>query len=112
MTLIEPTLRHCLKIWWAFCWRAGVMMMPGMFVLMISMFFFMPFPKPGEPPEQIDPRAVATIFAVVYPLMFIVVIGSQVVGLRWMLRTQRWQDFFVAIIPAKDPAAEVQGRVK
>jgi hypothetical protein len=30
--LIEPTLVHCLKIWWAFCWRAGVMMKPGMFV--------------------------------------------------------------------------------
>jgi hypothetical protein len=44
--------------------------------------------------------------------MFIVIIGSQVVGLRWMLRTQRWRDFFVAIIPAKDPAAEIQSRVE
>ena len=112
MILIEPTLGHCLKIWWAFCWRAGVMMMPGLFVLMVSMFFFMPFPEPGKPPDQFDPKAVAAIFAVIYPLMFVVIIGSQVLGLRWMLRAQRWRDFFVALIPAKDPAAELQARAE
>ena len=81
MNLIEPTLAHSLKIWWAFVWRASVLMMPAMFALMMSMFFVMPFPQPGEPP-QFDNRKIAVVFAVIYPLMLVVIIGSQVVGMR------------------------------
>ena len=106
MKLIEPTLTRCLKIWWAFCWRAMILSMPVMFAGMVAMFYFMPFPKPGQLPTQVDQKAIASTFAVVYPLMFVLIIASQVLAVRWMLRAQRWRDFFVALIPAKDPAEE------
>jgi hypothetical protein len=103
MELVQPTFRRCLAIWWSFAWRAFVLWTPVMFVVCMSMLAFVPFPEPGTPPDSADFRRMMLII----PIMWLVIMGGLVVtqtyAMQWMLRTQRWRDWFVALIPADDP---------
>ncbi len=108
MTIVEPTWSRCVKIWWSFAWRAMLLTVPVMFVMMGVLASLLPFPKPGQSPAPFDPARIGLVFTVGYPLMLALVVGAQVAALRWMLRRQRWQNFFVALIPAPDPAEVLQ----
>jgi len=103
MELIQPTFKRSLAIWWSFAWRAFLLWLPVVFVLMIVVFAVMPFPEPGEPP---DPAEFQRIFTIL-PLVWLISIGGMVVtqtfAMQWMLKSQRWADFFLALLPADDP---------
>jgi hypothetical protein len=103
MELLQQSFRRCLAIWWSFTWRAFVLWIPVMFVVFVSMFTIMPFPEPGRPPDP----ALFRRMMLFMPIMWLVLMGGLVVtqtyAMQWMLKTQKWRDYFVALIPADDP---------
>src|SRR5262245_52958022 len=103
MELIEPTFKRSLAIWWSFAWRAFVLWMPFVVVIMALMFAIMPFPKPGAPPDPAEFQRAITFLPIVWIAMIGGLVVSQTYAMRWMLKSQRWSDFFVALIPADDP---------
>ena len=110
MKMIEPTFRRCLAIWWAFVWRGFVLFLPFQVVVMIIMGVVFTKLAPAAPGAQVDPveaQAAAQAAFAWFPLIWLVVMAGVVISgalaVRWMLRKQRWTDFFVALVPVDDP---------
>lgn len=110
MQMIEPTFRRCLAIWWAFVWRGFVLFLPFWVAVMALMTVLFAKTMPTTPGAQVDPveaQAAAQAALVWLPLIWLVGMGGVVISgtlaVRWMLRKQRWIDFFVALVPVDDP---------
>jgi len=105
MEEIDVTWLRGLKLWWSFTWRAMVLMMLVVFPLEILVFAFLfphiPKPVPGQPPNLSAMKYMALIMLIAWPIMMATVIGMQVQGMRWMLKSAKWSDFRVAILPKK-----------
>ena len=105
MEEVEVTWLRGLKFWWSFTWRAMVLTMLVVFPLEILAFVFlfphMPKAVPGQPPDLSAMKYMGLIMLVVWPIMMATVIGMQVQGMRWMLKSAKWSDFRVAILPRK-----------
>lgn len=98
---MEITLLRSIKIWWGFCWRAYVLMLPVMAIIFPLMFFVLPIPKPGEPPQPVDPSTIpgfAGKFFVIWLIMVGGMIFMQCLALRWLFKT-KWSDFKLAVLP-------------
>jgi len=101
--LIEPTFRRSLAIWWSFAWRAFVLWMPVVVVLMGVMFAVVPFENPGEPPDSAEIHRAMIFMPIVWAGMMVGIVVTQTFAMQWMLKSQRWPDYIVALIPADDP---------
>jgi hypothetical protein len=101
MDNVDVTLVRALRIWWSFCWRAMVLSFLMLFPLeAIAMFFvFSHMPPPGQKMSPQDAMRMSSTMMVVWPFMMAAIVGTQVVAMRWMLRSARWADFRLALLP-------------
>jgi heme/copper-type cytochrome/quinol oxidase subunit 2 len=101
MDNVEVTWVRALSIWWSFCWRAMVLS----FLIVVplegmGMFFLVShIPHPGQPLDPQQSMRVASTMLILWPLMMALVVAIQVVAMRWMLRSARWADFRLAVLP-------------
>ena len=111
MELIQPTFKRSLAIWWSFAWRSFVLWIPVMVVVMGVMFAVIPFPEPGKPVDPIRYQQQIQHAMIFLPIAWLAILGGLVVtqtfAMQWMLKTQRWPDYYVALIPADDPRRQV-----
>ena len=92
MNQLDITFGRALKVWWSYAWRASVLWIPVGFAMAISMFWIVPFPRPGQPwtPSQVS-AWMANGF-LIWIVVMAVAIVVQTIAMRWMLKT-RWSDF-------------------
>jgi hypothetical protein len=109
MELIEPTFRRSLFIWWAFAWRSMVLWIPAVIVIAAVFFSVVPFQAPGMELSLQDKDLRSTAIWIMCVVMIVGHVVVQTYGMRWMLQSQRWADFFLALIPASDPSASIEG---
>lgn len=107
MPLVQPTFRRVLGIWWSFVWRSFVLWTPLAIIVMVGMLSFIPFPQPGKQPEPDEFRRLMTVFPLIWLLMMAGFVITQVWAMQWMLKSQRWSDYYVALIPVDDPRRDV-----
>lgn len=83
------------------------MSIPAFVVIFPLMYFMLPFPKPGSPPESMNPANIPG-FAFKFFLIWLVMMASFIVAytfaLRWLLKT-KWSDFRLVAI-ANEPAVK------
>ncbi len=99
MNKIELTLGQTAKVLWSFLWRGWILMMPTMIFMMIAMRFLIQFPKPGEPPQPPDIKQMPFLF-VIWFVMMIVFLFSQIFALRWALKS-KWSNFRIVAVSAQ-----------
>jgi hypothetical protein len=96
----ELTWGRALKVWWSFSWRAFILMLLIMIPLEgLFMFFVLRNIHPGR---QMDPQLslqMASTMIILWPFFMAVVIALQVAAMRWALRSARWSDFRLAVLP-------------
>jgi hypothetical protein len=100
MDTIDVTYGKATKIWWSYCWRACILMLPVMLLVSVVAFAMLPFPKPGQTavfaPE--DMPSLAGKMGIVWIFLMALNIFLQVQAMKWMLKT-KWQDFQLHAVP-------------
>jgi heme/copper-type cytochrome/quinol oxidase subunit 2 len=99
--MVEITLGRATKIWWSFAWRSMVLSFLVLIPVeaILAVIFFKYIPTKGQ---HIDPSQVQHVFGV-FSIVWLVMVGTmvllQALGMRWMLKSARWSDFRVAVLP-------------
>jgi heme/copper-type cytochrome/quinol oxidase subunit 2 len=101
MEQAKVTWPQGLKIWWSYSWRAFVLLLLVMIPLEAIMFWFIMshLPKPGTNATPETAARMAGMMAIVWPVAMAVMIALQVQAMLWMLKSARWSDFRVAVLP-------------
>jgi heme/copper-type cytochrome/quinol oxidase subunit 2 len=101
MEQVEITWQRALKVWWSYSWRALILIFAVMLPIeAIFMFFIVKhMPPPGQPMDPQQGMRWASTMMVLWPLLMALLIALQVAGMRWALRSARWSDFRLAVLP-------------
>lgn len=101
MDEVEPTLGRSLKIWWSFVWRGMVLMfaimIPLELIAVFTVFNNMHLGNGGTPPGPDDLKRIMLFFPFVWLVMVGVMVLTQSLAMRWMLRKAQWSDFRLVV---------------